>query len=31
METTYTPVDQDVMEFLEAEKNKESTRVFYFG
>ena len=30
METSYTPVDQDVMEFLEAEKNNASTRVFYF-
>ena len=31
METSYTPVDQDVMEFLEAEKNNASTRGFYFG
>ena len=31
MNTTYTPVDPDVMEFLEAEKENDSTRVFYFG
>lgn len=32
METTsYMPVDSTVMEFLEAEKNKDNTRVFYFG
>ncbi|NLO72264.1 MAG: hypothetical protein GX102_15240 [Porphyromonadaceae bacterium] len=31
MSTTYTPVDQDIMEYLEAEKNSLSTRVFYFG
>lgn len=31
METTYTPVDQDIMTLLEAEKNNDSTRIFYFG
>lgn len=31
MATTYTPVDQDIMSFLEAEKENSSTRVFYFG
>lgn len=31
MATTYTPVDQDVMGYLEAERNNASTRVFYFG
>lgn len=31
MDTSYTSVDQTVMEYLEAEKENSSTRVFYFG
>ncbi len=27
----YTPIDYDLMQMLDGEKNKASTRVFYFG